>query len=112
MDQRLFWKSLLVQLACVAVLFAVLVALPLPEDFFEDYGWATGPVAWIVCSVATALILSMPIAYVVFSAVAGGVCGALVSLVAGHYPGIAIALLVFAASNATYDPDAMVDEPV
>ena len=111
MDQRLFWKSLLVQLACLAVVFAILMALPIPEDFFEDYGWITGPVAWIACSFVTALILSMPAAYVVFSAVAGGVCGALVFLVAGHYPGIAIALLVFAASNATYDPDAMEEEP-
>ena len=39
MDSRLFWKSLLVQAAFVGVLFAILVALPLGDDFFEDYGW-------------------------------------------------------------------------
>jgi hypothetical protein len=111
MNTRLFWKSLLVQAAAVAVLFAILVALPLGEDFFEDYGFVTGPIAWIACSLVTARVLTMPAAYVVFSALAGGICGALVFLVAGHLPGTVIALLVFAASNATYDPEAMEEEP-
>jgi hypothetical protein len=106
-DPRLFWKSLVVQAAIVAVLFAILVALPLGEDFFEDYGWAIGPVAWLGCSVLTARVLDMPVGYVVFSAIAGGVCGAIVFLVTSHWPGMVVALLVFAASNATYDPDAI-----
>ena len=38
MNSRLFWKALAVQAAAVAVLFGVLVALPLPDDFFEDVG--------------------------------------------------------------------------
>ena len=110
MDPRLFWKSLLVQAALVAVLFAILVALPLGEDFFEDYGWITGPVAWLGCSVLTARVLRMPVGYVVFSAIAGGVCGAIVFLITSHLPGMVVGLLVFAASNATYDPDALEEE--
>ena len=51
----------------------------------------------------------MPLAYVLFSAVAAGVCGLIVLLAASHIAGIVVALLVFAASNATYDPDAMED---
>jgi len=45
-NSRLFWKSLAVQAAAVLVLFGVLIALPLPDDFFEDYGFIVGPLAW------------------------------------------------------------------
>jgi hypothetical protein len=43
---------------------------------------------------------------VLFSAVAGGVAGALVMLATSHLPGMIAALLVFAASCGSYDPDA------
>ena len=111
MDPRLFWKSLIVQALLVGALFGILIALPLGDDFFEDYGFIVGPLAWLVCSVGTARILSVPLAYVLFSAVAAGVCGLIVLLAASHIAGMIVALLVFAASNATYDPDAM-EEPV
>jgi hypothetical protein len=109
-DPRLFWKSLLVQAAFVGVLFAILIALPLGDDFFEDYGWITGPVAWLGCSVLTARVLVIPVGYVLFSAIAAGVCGTIVLLVASHWAGMVVALLVFAASNATYDPDAVEED--
>jgi hypothetical protein len=108
-DPRLFWKSLVVQALLVGVLFAILIALPLDEDFFEDYGFIIGPLAWLACAAAAARILAVPLAYVLFSAVAAGVCGLIVLLAASHIAGIVVALLVFAASNATYDPDAMED---
>ena len=47
MDSSLFLRSALSQALLVAALFAVLIALPLPDDFFEDYGFVSGPVAWI-----------------------------------------------------------------
>ena len=111
MDPRLFWKSLIVQALLVGALFGILIALPLGDDFFEDYGFIVGPLAWLVCSTGTARILSVPLAYVLFSAVAAGACGLIVLLAASHIAGMIVALLVFAASNATYDPDAM-EEPV
>ena len=104
MNARLFWKALGVQAAAVAVLFAILVALPLPEDFFEDWGFVAGPVAWLVCSLVSARVLSLPVVYVLFSAVAGGVAGAIVMLATSHWPGMIAALLVFAASCGSYDP--------
>ena len=110
MDSRLFWKSLVVQALFVGVLFGILIALPLGDDFFEDYGWITGPVAWFGCSVLTARVLGIPVGYVLFSAIAAGVCGAIVLLVATHWAGMVVALLVFAASNATYDPDAIEED--
>jgi hypothetical protein len=106
MNARLFWKSLGVQAAAVAVLFGILVALPLGDDFFDDWGFAVGPIAWLACSLLTARLLTLPLAYVLFSALAGGVAGTIVLLVAGHWAGMAAALLVFAASCGSYDPAA------
>lgn len=105
MNARLFWKSLVVQGVLVAIPFVVL-ALALDESFFESWGWAVGPAVWLACSLGTARILGMPIGYVVFSAVAGGVAGAIVLVVATHWAGMVAALLVFAASCGSYDPDA------
>ncbi|HEX2414160.1 MAG TPA: hypothetical protein VHJ37_02985 [Thermoleophilaceae bacterium] len=109
MDPRLFWKSLAVQALLVGALFGVLIALPLDDEFFEDYGFIVGPLAWLACSAGTARILALPLSYVLFGAVAAGVCGLIVLLAASHIAGMVVALLVFAASNATYDPDAMED---
>ena len=102
MNARLFWKALIVQLIVVAIPFAIL-GLVLDEDFFEDWGWLVGPVVWLVCSAITGRILSLPLTYVLFSAVAGGVAGLLVMLATSHLPGLIAALLVFAASCGSYD---------
>ena len=103
MNARLFWKALVVQAVVVAIPFAILGAA-LPDDFFEDWGWLAGPVVWLACSLVTARILDIPLAYVLFSAVAGGVAGGIVMLAASHWAGIIAALLVFAASCGSYDP--------
>jgi hypothetical protein len=104
-NARLFWKSLVVQAVAVAIPFAIL-GLALDRDFFEDWGWAVGPVVWLACSVVTARVLALPLGYVLFSAVAGGVAGVVVMLAASHLAGMGAALLVFAASCGSYDPDA------
>jgi hypothetical protein len=103
LNARLFWKALAVQAVVVAIPFAIL-ALTLDHDFFEDWGWLVGPVIWLACSVVTGRILSLPLAYVLFSAVAGGVAGLVVMLATSHTPGLIAALLVFAASCGSYDP--------
>ena len=105
MNVRLFWKSLIVQAAVLAVPFVVL-ALTLDRSFFEDWGWLTGPVVWLLASLVTARVLSLPVGYTLFSAAAGGVAGAIVFLLASHAAGMVAALLVFAASCGSYDPDA------
>jgi hypothetical protein len=103
LNARLFWKALLVQAVVVAIPFAIL-AVALDDDFFEDWGWLAGPVVWLACSLVTGRILALPTAYVLFSAVAGGVAGLLVMLATSHLPGLLAALLVFAASCGSYDP--------
>jgi hypothetical protein len=105
-NARLFWRSLGVQAAAVAVLFGVLLALPLSRDFFEDWGFVVGPIAWLACSLATARVLTLPPAYVLFAAIAGGVAGTVVLLVGSHWAGLVAALLVFAASCGSYERDA------
>ena len=105
MDSGLFWRALAVQGLAILVVFGVLLALPLDEDFFEDYGAITGPVAWAACSLLTARVLSLPVGLALFAALAGGVAGLLVGLVAGHAAGLGVSLLVFAASCGGYDSE-------
>ena len=105
-DRRLFWKALLVQGVAVGAVFGVLLALPLPEDFFEDFGFLVGPIAWAGCALLTARVLSLPGTLALFAALAGGVAGAIVLLVTSHTPGLVAALLVFAASCAGSDAQA------
>jgi hypothetical protein len=102
-NQSLFLRSLVVQALVVGALFGLLLLLPLDKDFFSDYGFLIGPVSWLVCSLVTARVLSLPAGLALFAALAGGVAGTLVGLVAGHGPGLVISLLVFAASCGGYD---------
>jgi hypothetical protein len=104
-NTRLFWLALVVQALAVAALSGLLVALPLPDDFFEDWGFLTGPAAWAASALVTARVLSLPPGYVLFAALAGGVAGALVFLATSHWPGVAAGLLVFAASCGSYEPE-------
>ena len=107
MNSRLFWKSLAVQAAAVLVLFGVLVALPLPDDFFEDFGFVVGPLAWIACSLADRARAAAPAGV---RALRGAWPAAwrarIVLIVASHWAGMVAGLLVFGASCAGYDPAA------
>jgi hypothetical protein len=110
LNARLFWKTLVVQAVVVAIPFAIL-GLALDDNFFEDWGWLVGPVIWLACSAVTGRILALPLAYVLFSAVAGGVAGLLVMLATSHLPGLLAALLVFAASCGSYDAQLESEQP-
>jgi hypothetical protein len=104
-NARLFWTSLAVQGVAVLALFGILAAL-FSRETFEDYGFVIGPIAWIGCSLLTARVMRLPLGYVAFAALAGGVAGVIVLLVASHWAGMAAALLVFAASCGSADPAA------
>jgi hypothetical protein len=111
MDSSLFARAALVQALLVGTLFAILIALPLGDDFFEDYGWISGSIAWLVCAAIASRILPLPASLVAFAALAGGVAGALVGLVASHTVGLLVAIAVFAASCAGYVDEADLGEP-
>lgn len=103
MSPRLFWRALGAQALCAGVPFVVLLALPLPEELFEDYGFVIGPVTWLGAALAASRLIPAPRTLVMFSAVAGLVAGTIVLVVASHDFGGVAALLVFAASCAGYD---------
>ena len=111
MDSSLFLRAALVQALLVAALFAILVALPLPEDFFEDWGFLSGPLAWILCATATGRILRLPLALVAFAAAAGGVAGAVVGIGVDHTLGLLVAIAVFGASCAGYGDEPDLSQP-
>ena len=103
MDSSLFVRAAIVQAVLIGVLFAILLVLPLGDDFFEDYGWISGPIAWIACSAASGRILKLPGSLVLFAAAAGGVAGALVALATSHTAGLIVGIAVFAASCGGYE---------
>jgi hypothetical protein len=100
-----FWRAALLQLIVVAIPFAIL-AIAVPHDFFEDYGFAVGPVLWLGCSLVTCRLLRLPLAFSLFCAAAGGVAAVLVLLVAGHEVGIVAGIAVFAACASGYEAPA------
>ena len=104
MDKRLFWRAALVFAAVVAVEAGILLALPLGDNFFEDYGIVAGPLAWVIGAVITALILKLPWSLAVFAAGAGGVCAVLVTIAgAKHWIGPIVGIAVFAACCGGYE---------
>ena len=102
MDPTLFWRVALVQAAAVA-LISVLLALALPKEFFEDWGWIAGPVAWIACAALTARVLGLSLPLTLAGAAVAGLVS-LAAVVAGvHWLGAGLAVLVFASWCARRD---------
>ena len=92
----LFPRAAGIQLLLVGALFAVL-ALTVPHGFFKDYGTVVGPLAWIGCSLATGLILKLPLARIALASLAGGVTAGVVGALAAHVLSLPVAIAVFAA---------------
>ncbi len=95
MDTSLLWRSALVQLVAVGVLFAIL-ALTLPHSFFEDWGWLAGPAAWLLCAALTARVLSLPLGSTLLGAVLAGIPDAICVLIGLHALGGVLAIVLFA----------------
>ena len=95
MDTSLLWRSALVQLIAVGVLFAVLAIL-LPHSFFDSWGWITGPVAWMLCAALTARVLDLPRWPTLLGALLAGIPSVICVLIGAHTVGEAIAVVLFA----------------
>jgi hypothetical protein len=101
-NSRLFWRAAWIQLLVVAVPFAIL-GIALSHRFFVDWGFAVGPLLWVLCSLVTGRLVSLPVGFTLFCAAAGGVATVLVMLVFGHALGIVAGVGVFAACASGYD---------
>ena len=89
------WRAAVVQLVAVAALMAVL-RLALPSSFFEDWGWISGPVAWVACAAITAMMLRLPMAPTVLGAVVCGIPSVPFVILGLHWLGTLVAILLFA----------------
>lgn len=94
-DLSLAWRAALTQALAVAVVFLVLLATPLPEDFFRDWGWAAGPVAWALCSAASWRILALDGGAAARAALAGGALGGALGALVDHTADLVVGVAVF-----------------
>lgn len=95
MDTAILWRAALLQLVAVAVL-SLALGLALPDSFFDDYGWISGPVAWLLCAAFTARVLRLPPTPTLLGAVLAGLPSLLAVLVGLHWLGAIVAVGLFA----------------
>ncbi len=95
MDTTTLWRAALTQLAAVAIL-SLALGLALPGDFFEDWGWLTGPGSWLLCAAFTARALFLPPAPTLLGAVLAGLPSILFVLLGLHWAGALFAIALFA----------------
>jgi hypothetical protein len=105
MDTAILWRAALVQLLAVAVL-SVALALALPKSFFEDYGWISGPLAWLLCAALTARLLRLPPRPTLLGAVLAGLPSLLFVAIGLHWAGAVVAVGFFAVWCARLSPGA------
>ena|SRR5690349_6624496 len=96
MDRSILWRAAAAQVLAVTVVSLVL-AVTLPHSFFDDWGWATGPAAWLGCAALTAWVLHLDVRGVLLGALLAGIPSAFAVLAGVHWLGVAIAIAAFAA---------------
>jgi hypothetical protein len=89
------WRAALLQLAAVALL-SLALGLALPEEFFEDWGWVTGPAAWMLCAAFTARVLRLPLGAALLGAALAGLPSLLAVVLGVHWLGAVLAVALFA----------------
>lgn len=92
---EVFWRVALVQLVAVAVLSLLLAAI-FSHGFFVDWGWLTGPGAWLLCAWLTARVVGLAVPQTLIWAVLAGVVSLLAVLVGLHWLGALVAVGLFA----------------
>jgi hypothetical protein len=95
MNRSILWRSALVQTLAVAAL-SLLLAVLLPHSFFEDWGWLSGPIAWLACAALTAGVLGLDLPRTVLGAALAGIPAAIAVVAGVHWLGVAIAIGAFA----------------
>jgi hypothetical protein len=95
-DPNVLWRAALVQALGVATL-SVGLALALPHSFFEDWGWLSGPGAWMLCALVTARVLGLSPTRTLLGAGLAGLPSIGAVLAGVHWLGAALAVALFAA---------------
>jgi hypothetical protein len=95
MDRSVLWRAAVVQALGVAAL-SVALALALPHDFFEDWGWIAGPGAWAVCALVTARVVGLPSIPTLIGAALAGLPSLVAVIVGVHWLGAVLAIGLFA----------------
>jgi hypothetical protein len=95
MNRSILWRAAAAQVVLVAVI-SLALALALPDSFFDDWGWLTGPAAWLGCAAITAWALRLPVPAVMLGAALAGIPSAVAVLAGVHWLGVAIAVAAFA----------------
>lgn len=106
MDWTTGAKALGLQLMLVFAT-ALVLALTLPSSFFEDWGWLSGPLAWLACAAITARLLSLPVAGALTGAILAGLPSVLAVVAGVHWLGAVIAAVLFAlwCARLRVDPE-------
>jgi hypothetical protein len=94
-DRSVLLRSGLVQALAVAVA-AVVLAVVLPDSFFDDWGWLAGPLVWVGCALLTARVVRLPWAPVLAGAVLAGLPGVAGVALEVHWLGVALGIPLFA----------------
>ena len=96
MDRSLALRAAGVQLLVVAVL-GLATGLAFSHEFFEDWGWVVGPLAWMVAAAITARVLRLDPRDALLGAVLAGLPSGLATLVGLHWLGALVAIALFGA---------------
>jgi hypothetical protein len=88
----------------VGAVFFFLLALPLPDGFFRDYGAVAGPTAWLVCSLVTGRLIRLPLGRALLAALGSGLVAGLVGLGVHHTAGLVVGILAFGALAGAMRP--------
>jgi len=96
MDRSVLWRAAVAQFLAVAAL-SLLLAVTLPDSFFDEWGWLSGPLAWLACAALTARALQLDVRAVLLGAVLAGIPSALAVLAGVHWLGVGLAIAAFAA---------------
>src|SRR3954454_16651411 len=94
MDRSILWRAAAAQVLLVALILVIL-ALVRQHSFFDDWGWLTGPAAWLACAAITAWALHLPVRGVMLGGVLAGIPSAVAVLAGVHWLGVAIAVPAF-----------------
>jgi hypothetical protein len=96
MNRSILWRAAVAQVVAVAAV-SLILAVTLPHSFFDDWGWLTGPAAWLGCAALTARALHLDVRGVLIGAALAGLPSAIAVIAGVHWLGVTIAVAAFAA---------------